>query len=165
MTRLLLLVFLTACGPSAAIPEPPPPPADPPVEAPPAEPAPEPIVEAPPVEPPPAEPIVEAPPKPPAKPPVRKAPVTDPPPDLLRCKQDSDCIVSCADDCCGAPCGCHSTLTAAADKWYRDHEAERCGDARRECPPVGCAYEQEFATPRCASGGRCTLSQNRLPGR
>lgn len=68
------------------------------------------------------------------------APLTKPDlrsPKARACQDHSDCVISCAMDCCGAPCGCKTAVARAMlpaiEAWGR----RDCPPAT-ECPPVAC---------------------------
>ncbi len=72
------------------------------------------------------------------------------------CTQDADCGITCAMDCCGAPCGCRTAYNVAfipaIEKWGR-----RDCPVDRQCPAMGCAYQPaHFAVCR---DGQCRAGQ------
>jgi hypothetical protein len=73
-------------------------------------------------------------------------------PKVRACTSHADCGITCAMDCCGAPCGCRGAYNRAyidaIEKWGR-----RDCPARIDCPAVGCAYEPAFGA--VCRNGRC----------
>lgn len=73
-------------------------------------------------------------------------------PKVYACTSPGDCAITCAMDCCGAPCGCRTAVNKAfkpaIEKWGR----RDCPSPRR-CPAVGCAYEPAMAAT--CRDGRC----------
>jgi hypothetical protein len=82
------------------------------------------------------------------------APVPAPVQAAVECVAPADCVVSCEDDCCGAPCGCRTAVPRAHAEPAKATRAARCSpELVAQCQPVACLREDAMGAT--CDAGRC----------
>jgi hypothetical protein len=97
----------------------------------------------------------------PSSPPETPRKLAGAPQDMLACKTDADCAITCRfdGDCCAEQCGCSQPMSHAFSKRLERHLAESCGP-EPVCPVASCVGTKKYKA-RCDAG---TCVARKLPG-